>query len=405
MEQSVAKPFASKDLQGMKFFKPLQALLQRLRGEAAHPNRELHYDHYVSLLLLYFFTPIVSSLRDIQRVSDFKSVATKLGIRRASLGSLSEASNVFDPELLKPIFLELAQQACADDAKQRPKGVPEELAIIAADGTLLDALPKMVWAYWLGDFDKAVKIHLEFDVLRGVPVSAELTEGNGSEIAALKQAILPGCLYLIDRGYMDYRLYKSIADAKSSFVARLRGNFVSQVIEERPLSEEARAAGVQSDQIVWIGNEKSETRIKQPMRLIKVHVKNAPPSGLKPRAPRVSRKNKSVRVQETEFDMWLLTDRMDVPAESVALLYKYRWQIEIFFRWLKCTLGCRHLLAHSENGIQIQMYAALIASLLVVLWTGRKPNKASLFMLSMYFAGWADLDELDAHLKKLKLAK
>ncbi|HLX64811.1 MAG TPA: IS4 family transposase [Planctomycetota bacterium] len=399
-----AKPrFVANDLRGMKFFKPIRRLLERLRPETPDPNRKLHFDHYTCLLLLYFFTPTLQSLRDIQRASDFKTVARKLGVRRASLGSLSAASHVFDPELLKAIFLELAQQASAGNAVPRPTGVPDDLACIAADGSLLDALPKMLWAYWLGEHDKAVKVHLQFDLFRGAPVHAQLTDGNGSETAALKNSLQPKCLYIVDRGYMDYALYQAMLDAKSSFLARLRGNFSHEILETRALSAEACAAGVLSDQIVWIGG--GDKRMTQKMRLIKVHVVNPPWHGRKPRAPRVNGKCKSIRTSETEFDVWLLTDRMDMPVESLALLYKYRWQIEIFFRWLKCTLGCRHLLAHSENGIQIQMYVALIASLLVVLWTGRKPTKASLFYLSMYFQGWASLDEVEAHLKKLKPAK
>ena len=236
-------------------------------------------------------------------------------------------------------------------------------------------------------------------------MSAELTEGNGDERANLKAHLSPGNLYVVDRGYMDYGLYQKILDTNSSFLARLRGNFVSEVSETRVLSDVARAAGVVSDQVVLIGSEKTGARIQKPMRLIKVHVVNTKQNGLKPRGPRVSRKVKTVRVQETEYDVCLLTDRMDIPSESLALLYKYRWHVEIFFRWLKCTLGCRHLLAHSENGIRIQMYAAMIATLLVVLWTGRKPNKASLFYLNMYFQGWADLDEVSAHLKTLKSAE
>src|SRR5207253_326495 len=122
-------------------------------------------------------------------------------------------------------------------------------------------------------------------------------------------------------------LYQAILDGGSSFLARLRGNFAHEILETRELSAEARAAGVQSDQIVWIGDEKSGTRMKPKLRLIKVHIVNPPWLGRKPRAPRVSRKNKSVRVTETEFDVWLLTDRMDIPVESLVLLYKYRWQI------------------------------------------------------------------------------
>lgn len=395
--------FIPGDIRGLKFFRPLLALLAQLRSVSAHPNRLLTCDQYITLVLLYYFSPTLTSLRDIQRASDFKTVARKLGVRRASLGSLSEASQVFDPEPLKAIFHELAGQAVAGDAVPRPKGVPDELTALAFDGSLLDALPKMAWANWIGEHDKAVKIHLQFDIFRGVPTGVSLTDGNGDEKSELAKQLRAAMLYIVDRGYVDYTLYQAIIDARSSFVARLRGNFVSEVIETRALSAEAAKAGVESDQIVWIGG--GDKRMKQPLRVIKVHIVNPPQHGRKPRGPRVSRKVKSVRVTETEFDVWLLTDRLDIPAESIALLYKYRWQVEIFFRWLKCTLGCRHLLAHSENGITIQIYVALIASLLVVLWTGKKPTKVSMMHLCMYFEGWCSLSELTAHLKKLKASK
>ncbi len=73
--------------------------------------------------------------------------------------------------------------------------------------------------------------------------------------------------------------------------------------------------------------------------------------------------------------MWLLTNRVELTAELVALAYRYRWTVELFFRWMKCILGCRHLLSEDANGVAMQGYAALIASLLVVLWTGHKPTK------------------------------
>ena len=329
---SIRKPrFSAGDIRGLKFFKPIRALLARLRGEAPNPNRLLFYDDYIAMLLLYYFTPTLKSLRDIQRASDYKSVARKLGVRRASLGSLSEASQVFDPEPLKAIFFELAQQAGATDAPARPKGVPDELICIAADGTLLDALSKMLWAHWIGKHDKAVKIHLQYDIFRGTPVGAELTDGNGDEKAALKRNLKPGHMYIVDRGYLDYGLYSLMLDTGASFLARLRGNFSSETMQELTLSEQARAAGVLEDRIVLVGGEKSGRRIDRKLRLVKVHVVNPPPHALKPRGPRVNGKCKSIRTSETEFDVWLLTDRMDIPAEDLALLYKYRWQIEIFF--------------------------------------------------------------------------
>ena len=86
----------------------------------------------------------------------------------------------------------------------------------------------------------------------------------------------------------------------------------------------------------------------------------------------------------------------------IALIYQRRWQIEVFFRFLKHVLGCRHLLSHHQNGIQLQIYVAIIACLLIALWTGKKPNKATCEMVAWYLAGVATQQELDAHLKTLK---
>ncbi|MEZ5941662.1 MAG: transposase [Planctomycetaceae bacterium] len=95
--------------------------------------------------------------------------------------------------------------------------------------------------------------------------------------------------------------------------------------------------------------------------------------------------------------MILATNARDLPAELIAVAYRYRWQIELFFRWLKCVLGCRHLLSHCESGVTLQVYAAVIASLLISLWTGSKPTKRTWEMLCHYFSGWATLEELHQH--------
>src|SRR5204862_5119058 len=98
----------------------------------------------------------------------------------------------------------------------------------------------------------------------------------------------------------------------------------------------------------------------------------------------------------------LATNRLDLDAELVALAYRFRWSIELFFRWLKCILGCRHLLANSREGVTIQVYLTIIASLLISLRVGRKPTIRTLEMLQFYFTGWATEEELMAHLEQLK---
>ena len=86
----------------------------------------------------------------------------------------------------------------------------------------------------------------------------------------------------------------------------------------------------------------------------------------------------------------------NVPAEVIALIYIHRWTIEIFFRFFKHVLGCRHLLSAQPGGIAIQAYCALIACLLITLWTGRKPTQRTYEMLGWYFLGWASAEELSA---------
>ncbi len=98
----------------------------------------------------------------------------------------------------------------------------------------------------------------------------------------------------------------------------------------------------------------------------------------------------------------IATDILDLPADVIALIYKHRWTIEIFLRFFKHLLGCRHLISHCENGIEIQTYRAIIACLLIALWTGKKPTLRTYEMICFYFTGLASEEELLQHIQKLK---
>ena len=374
-------PIQERDLQGLKYFRALGPILDRLHLDATARdragNRQLHFDQYASLLLLYFFNPILTSLRGIQQASQLAKVQKLLGCQRTSLGSLSEASRVFDPQLLRSILGELAQQA-------RPilkgKEVEALRGLTAVDGSLLPALSKMAWALWVDDQHRAVKMHVHFDVLKGVPVEATLTPGNGSETAQLRATLQPGRLYVIDRGYAEYQLFQDIVNAGSGFIGRIRDNAVWTVVEERPVSAAAAAAGVRSDRVVWLGGEQSGAVFQQPLRIVEVHTTNE---------------------QGQPIVLLLVTNRLDLDAELVALGYRYRWAIELFFRWFKCILGCKHLLSTDPDGLAIQVYMGLIASLLISLWTGKKPTKRTFEMLQFYFCGLATEEELLGHIEGL----
>jgi hypothetical protein len=322
----------------------------------------------------------VTGLRSMQQASELTKVQKLLGCERAALGSLSEASRVFDPQLLHDILGELAGRALP---LMQGKEAEALRGLTAVDGSLLPALPKMAWALWVDDQHRAAKMHVHFDVLRGVPVEATLTAGNGSETTQLRATLQPGRLYVIDRGYAEYQLFQDIVDAGSGFIGRIRDNAVWTVVEERPVSAEARAAGVRRDLVVWLGGPQSGAVFKQPLRVIEVLTDRMDAHG----QPEV---------------LWLASNRLDLDAELIALGYRHRWAIELFFRWFKCILGCKHLLSTDRNGITIQIYVGLIASLLISLWTGKKPTKRTLEMLQFYFSGWATEEELQAHIDKLQ---
>jgi hypothetical protein len=391
-------PLQEKHLQGFKYLRNIIPLFERLHLVKDQHNRDLHYDQYVSLMLLYYFNPLLTSLRGIQQASHLEKVKRTLGIKATSLGSLSEAQHVFDAQLLAPLIAELAEQALPVETDRRLAALHQTLT--AVDGTLLKALPKMLWALWIDDTHRAAKLHLEFDICKWTPVRAEITTANTNEKTILKQTLAANKLYILDAGYSQYSLLEEILTAQSSFVVRLRDNAVWDVIAARPLTPEDRKAGVMQDLVVQLGSDQKQGDLSIPLRVIQLFHKG---DSNRPRLSRVSSK-KTFRTTDTDYTLLLATDRMDLSAEIIALLFCYRWQIELFFRWFKCVLGCKHLLAHSINGLTIQVYCALIASLLITLWTGCKPNKRTFEMLCFYFMGWATDTELAAHVEKLQQA-
>jgi DNA-binding transcriptional ArsR family regulator len=183
----------------------------------------------------------------------------------------------------------------------------------------------------------------------------------------------------------DYRLFADIVRARSSLVARVKDNVAFTVAEERSLAETDLQAGVLRDVVLArLGTAHHRDPLKRPMRLVIVRVP--------------ARDGVAGRTE----DLWLITDRLDLSADLVALAYRYRWTVELFFRWLKCVLGARHLIGHKPRSVTWQMYAALIVSLLLVLYTGRKPTKRTFEAVQFYLVDWVSDEELQRHLLTLQ---
>jgi hypothetical protein len=388
------------DVTGLKYFDKLAPLLARLhevgcqRDKAG--NRKLHYDQYCMLVLLFLFNPVVRSLRAIEQASELRKVQRKLGCKRASLGSLSEATDVFEPERLKEIIAELGKQLEPIARDPRLKDVRHTLTLV--DGTLMRGLPVLVQAALADPRTAKLKakfrLHTQFDLERGVPIRIDVTEGIGKgkadERAVLARTLETGHCYVKDRGYAKFKLFNEIVGAQSSYVCRLRDNSRYGIEEDRPLVAEDVEAGIVLDALVRIGEYKdAEDRPDHPLRL--VVVKTTP-----------HEKRGGAAGPASNGLLLIATNLLDLPAWIIALIYRYRWTIKVFFRFFKHVLGCRHLLSRDPAGVEIQTYCAIIACMLISLWTGRKPTLRTYEMICHYFTGLAEEDELLAHLAKLQ---
>jgi IS4 transposase len=112
-----------------------------------------------------------------------------------------------------------------------------------------------------------------------------------------------------------------------------------------------------------------------------------------------------VRVEANGDVFHLVTTREDLSAELIGLIYRQRWQSELFFKWIKMILNCRHWLAESPAGVEIQIYCVLIASLLLMWWTGQRPNKRMVESLRLYWMGLATAQDLVILLQRARPKK
>jgi hypothetical protein len=404
MAEPVDRPISGRKLQGLKYLDKLLPLFHRLHDVGCQRdsagNRKLYFDQYCALILLSLLNPVLRSFRALQQASLLDQVRRKVGCARTSLGSLSEAVEVFDPERLQGIIAEL----WADIPPAHGTG-PEYVrqVLTAVDGSVDKTLASLAEAAYLRDKNGHThcgwRFHTQFEIDRQLPIRIEVTSalngGKTDEKHVLRRTLQPDRCYVMDRWYAEFALWNDIVAAGSSYVCRIRDNSnLDEVIEERPVSEAARRAGVLRDIVVKLGtSHKSGARPDHRVRVILVQAEPHRKTGGRKGGTAGSPSDGILRIA---------TNLLDVPSEIISDIYKNRWTIELFFRFFKHVLGCRHLLSTHPAGIQIQAYCAIIACLLIHLWTGGKPTLRTFEMLCLYLQGWATLEEVMAHLEKLK---
>jgi hypothetical protein len=379
---AVAPRYRENQLIRWKLLDEFRAILARvLPVELPHPTwqdpkRLLAASDYYSLFLFGLFNPVVRTLRGLCEATRLPRVQEEVCARPISLGSFSEAQHALDPALLEKIFSELAGRLCA-----RAPGADGPPSWLIRDSTLWDVLPRMHWALWRrqGRSQSAVRLHVSLHLLEDAPVRAQVTAGSCCERKAWKESWQRGDAYIGDRYFgEDYSLLGQLDELECAYVLRLRETCRLEIPRELPVTAEERAQGVLGQAWVRLGHEKTKAR------------------------PRV----RVVWVQGPKEELLLVTNQTEdqLSAGLVSQLYRQRWQVELFFRWIKCVLGCRHWLAESPEGVATQIYLALIGALLLQLYTGRRPNRRMLERLQFYFLGVATLEDIAAALEREQAA-
>jgi IS4 transposase len=231
------------------------------------------------------------------------------------------------------VFNELQKQA-GDLVPQR---YPELGQLVAIDGSLIDAVLSMAWADYRGGSKKA-KTHIGFDINRGIPRKIFLTDGKGPERPFVSQILEPGDTGILDRGYQCHKNFDLLQQEGKHFVCRIKANTLHTCLESYPVSVNSI---VFHDARVLLGKQ-GTNQTEKSLRLV------------------------GYQIEDKQY--WIATDRFDLTAEQIALVYKLRWDIEKFFAWWKRHLKVYHLIARSRHGLMIQILAGLITYLLLAIY-------------------------------------
>jgi len=222
-----------------------------------------------------------------------------------------------------------------------PLGVELEHTIYALDSTTIDlCLSLFPWARFRST-KAAVKLHTLLDVRGPIPTMITISEGKQADVQMLDELIVePGAFYIMDRGYVDFeRLYRFVL-ASAFFVTRTKAGIQLNRLESRPVD---RSCGLRSHHIVWLTNPQSVSHYPDRLRRV------------------------SYRDPEDGKVLVFLTNNFDLPALVIAQLYKLRWRVELFFKWIKQNLRIKHFYGTSDNAVKTQVWIAMCVYVLVAI--------------------------------------
>jgi len=298
------------------------------------------YDHFATMIFAQL--TYRESLRDIEAcLRSRRSVLYHSGIRgEVKRCNLAYANEHRDARVFADVTTVLMRRA------QRLYGAePSALSLdgdlFAIDATLIDlSLALFPWARWQGT-QAAVKLNVMLAVSSDLPTFCTLVAGTRHDVHFLDEiTIHAGSYFVLDRGYVDYARLHRFTAAKAWFVTRAKSNTSFYVCISRPVDEQT---GVRCDQTIKLNGRQARRDYPEPLRRIRYYD------------------------TETQLTLVFLTNNFDLSALTIALIYRHRWRIELFFKWLKQHLRLRGFFSNTPNGVAVQIWTALCAYLLVAI--------------------------------------
>lgn len=236
-----------------------------------------------------------------------------------------------------------------------PTGLDLKETVYALDSTTVDlCLNLFPWARFRRT-KGAIKLHTLLDLRGSIPTFISISQGKKADVQILDELILePGSFYVMDRGYVDFRRLYCFVLAAAFFVTRTKSGIKFNRLESRPVDP---ATGVRSDQVVWLANPAS---IKHyPDKLRRIHYVDA----------------------ETGKSFVFLTNNFELPAVTIAMLYKSRWKVELFFKWIKQHLRIKHFYGTSDNAVKTQIWISVCVYVLVAILKKELKSDRSLYSI------------------------
>ena len=316
--------------------KPLTSILPNIPILNSRGNRPLKmtFEDQLNSLIFFHLEEHVSASHLVQTLQedDFarNNIAPEGGI---STSSFSEAINERGLEQFMAVFQQLQKQACS----LLPKQYSHLGDLVSIDGSLIDSVLSMAWADYRKHSKKA-RLHLGFNINQGIPQKLFLTDGKTDERPFVHDILEPGQTGVMDRGYQHHQNFDQLQQELKHFVCRIKGNTHTTCLEKYAVDPDSI---VFYDAKVLLG-QAGQKQTKNPLRLV------------------------GYTVDGTKY--WIATDRFDLSADDIALIYKLRWEIEKFFGWWKRHLRVYHLIARSKHGLMVQILSGLITYLLLAIY-------------------------------------